>query len=99
MTPDIERLRDVIKQLHGCDSVHLSGKVVIERFEGQDAWTGVVELFKLNGHPTAELCYAWSYTKDDGSERYFAVLHLPPVVSAQTAVRAAIVSDFKNRPN
>jgi hypothetical protein len=62
-------------------------------------WNGVVEVFSLAGHPSADTCFAWSYQQDDGRERYFAVLKMPPVVSAETAVRAAIVSEFKNRPN
>src|SRR5688500_12488060 len=98
MTPDVDKLRDAIKRLHGCDSAHAASVHVTEMFQGRPVWDGVVEVFTLQRHPSADTCYAWSYGQDDGSERYFAVLKMPPVMSPQTAVRAAIVSEFKNRP-
>ena len=99
MTPEVKRLRDAIKRLHGCESAHTGSVPVVETFQGRVAWDGVVEVFALTGHSSADTCYAWSYQQDDGRERYFAVLKMPPVVSPETAVRAAIVSEFKNRPN
>lgn len=87
----IEELRAVIGKLHGCASRHLESAPVHEVFGGQTVWDGVVEVFDLTGHPKAKRCYAWSY--QDGKEtRYVAVLELPPVESAQTAVRVAIAS-------
>jgi hypothetical protein len=99
MAQEVERLRDAIKRLHGCESAHTGSVPVTESFQGQTVWDGVVEVFTLTGHPAADTCYAWSYRRDDGQDRYFAVLEMPPVTSAETAVRAAIVSEFKNRPN
>jgi hypothetical protein len=99
MTPEVERLREAIKRLHGCDSTHTQSVSVTESFQGQTVWDGAVEVFSLAGHPSADTCFAWSYQHDDGRERYFAVLKMPPVVSPETAVRAAIASEFKNRPN
>ena len=56
---------------------------------------GAVEVFRLTGHPKAKRCYAWSFT--EGKEtRFVTVLEIPPVESAQTAVRAAIASEEKN---
>ena len=34
---------------------------VVERFEGQTAWQGTVEVFDLIGHPTAKRAYEWTY--------------------------------------
>src|SRR4051794_38587917 len=99
MTTEVERLREAIKRLHGCESKHTGSAPVTETFQGQTVWDGIVEVFALAGHPSADTCYAWAYQQDDGRERYFAVLKMPPVVSAETAVRAAIASEFKNRPN
>ena len=45
-------------------------------------------VFALLDHPTALWCYAWEV---DGEVT--AVLHAPPVVSAVSAVRAAIVAE------
>ncbi len=63
----------------------------MEQFRGQTVWDGVVEVFQLSGHPQAKRCYAWSFSEDEGPH-YVAVLALPPVDSACTAVRAAIAS-------
>jgi hypothetical protein len=72
---------------------------VTESFQGQIVWQGEVEVFNLRGHPKAKICYAWAHAtgEDDQGKRYVAVLELPPVDSAQTAVKAAIVDEVKNR--
>jgi phosphopantetheine adenylyltransferase len=58
-------------------------------------WDGVVEVFKLLGHPKAKWVYAWAHKTDDpqNPKRYVAMLHLPPVVSPETAVRAASIQE------
>ena len=97
MTDRIERLREAIRQLHGCEPSHVGAFPVIERFKGKIVWQGLVEMFDIQGHPTAKRCYAWSHENDDGSHRSVAVLELPPVYSPVTAVRASIVSDMKSK--
>lgn len=49
----IEDLRDVIRILHGVESTHLKSVPVKEVFNGKKIWEGVVEVFSLHGHPTA----------------------------------------------
>jgi hypothetical protein len=41
--------------------------------------------------------YAWIHATDDPAhpKRHDTVLHIPPVISAQTAVQAAIVQEFR----
>jgi len=58
---------------------------------------GDVEVFDLTGHPKAKRAYAWSHVhgKNDEGERFVAVLEIPPVESALTAVRVQIVKDAK----
>jgi hypothetical protein len=69
---------------------------IVEMFGSKTVWEGVVEAFDLTGHAKAKRCYAWSY--HDGKETQFVtVLELPPVDSPQTAIRASIVADSKNR--
>lgn len=92
MTEYIDRLRDVIKKLHGCGSSHVRTARVREVFQGKIVWHGEVEVFDLKDDPKAMECYAWSYKDDDGKEHYTAVLRLPPVDSPEQAVRAAIVA-------
>jgi hypothetical protein len=52
---------------------------------------------RLTGHPKADRVYAWSHDTDDPAHprRHVTVLHIPPVISPQTAVKAAIVQEFK----
>jgi hypothetical protein len=94
----ILRLKDAILRLHGCDSEYAGREEVIETFQGETVWSGYVEIFNIRGHPKAKRCYAWSHSigEDDGGERFVAVLELPPVDSAETAVKAAVMSEIKN---
>jgi hypothetical protein len=88
------RIRDILRAvetMHGCKAVYESSEVVMEQFRGQTVWDGIVEVFRLTDHPKTTRCYGWSYL-DSGEPRYVAVLELPPVNSACTAVRAAIAS-------
>jgi hypothetical protein len=94
----IEALKDAIQKMHGCESCHIKSVPVNEQFKGQTVWQGVVEVFELNNHPKAKICYAWGHHTDtkDIKSRYIAVLGIPPINSPVDAVRASIVSDSKN---
>lgn len=68
----------------------------MEVFQGQTAWEGVVQVFDIMGNPEADTCYAWSSAVEGSNRRrFYAVLKIPPVVSPETAVRAAVVADQK----
>jgi len=97
MTP-IEELRDVIRKLHGVESTHRSSVPVKEVFQGKTIWEGIVEVFDLHGHDKANTAYAWSHATDDPAmpTRHVTVLHIPPAVSPEAAVRAAIVQEFRS---
>ncbi len=91
----IEELKNVIKQMHGADATHVESVPVTETFQGKTVWDGVVEVFELHGHPKASHAYAWISETEKQIKRHIAVLKIPPVVSPITAVRAAIVQEFK----
>ena len=93
----IDELREVIHKLHGAHASHVESVSVKETFQGKTVWEGVVEVFDLRDHPTAPRAYAWAHETDDPDrpKRHIAVLHIPPVVSPVTAVRAAIIQDYK----
>ncbi len=95
----VGELKKVIRQHHGCEAEHAETVPVKEVFQGQTVWEGEVEVFNIRGHPNARRCYAWAHAtgEDDKGKRYVAVLELPPVTSAQTAVRAAIISEARER--
>lgn len=92
-------LKRVIRELHQAEARYVESVAVREMHKGQIVWDGVVEVFDLTGHPKANRIYAWSHDTDDPAhpKRYVTVLHLPPVVSPQTAVRAAIVQESRER--
>jgi hypothetical protein len=94
----IQELRGVIHQLHGGKAKHLESVPVTERFQGETVWDGIVEVFQLKGHPKTDRVYAWIHATDDPihPKRHVTVLHIPPIVSPQTAVKAAIVQEFKS---
>jgi hypothetical protein len=94
MPPTKKYIRDLQKAIeatHGCKSRHFTTVPITERFRGKVAWHGEVEIFDLIGHPTAGTCYAWCYD-DNGTTRTTAVLGLPPVDSAEAAVKVAIAA-------
>jgi len=93
----LARVSVAVSHLHKCGATYAQTVPVHEVFRGQTVWQGDVEVFDLHGHPKAKRCYAWSHLQgeNDQDERFVAVLEIPPVVSAETAVRVQIVKDFK----
>jgi hypothetical protein len=97
----IDELREAIHQLHGGKATHTASVPVKEVFDGKTVWDGIVEVFRLEGHPKANTAYAWLHDTGDHDKpiKHVAVLHVPPVVSPLTAVRAFIVQEFRNNAN
>ena len=79
--------------MHRCGAVYVETVPVHEVFKGKTVWKGEVEVFIVT-HPRANHCYAWSY-HDDKGERIVAILEIPPVGDAKTAVQASILADSK----
>jgi hypothetical protein len=96
--PHIRELRDVIHHLHNAKAKHLESVPITESFQGKTVWDGVVEVFRLKGHPQTDGVYTWTHATDDPAhpKRHVTVLHIPPVVSPRTAVQAVILQDFKD---
>lgn len=94
----IQELRDVIQDLHGVKASYLESVPVTETFKGRTVWDGIVEVFLLEGHPKTDRVYAWVHATDDPSKprRHVTVLHIPPVISPRSAVKAAILQEFKD---
>ena len=95
MSERIAQLKGAVETMHHCTARHVESKPVIELFRGKVAWDGVVEAFELTGHPHAKRCYAWSYM-EKGEPQYVTVLEIPPVDSAETAVKIAIAASSHN---
>jgi hypothetical protein len=93
---EISELQGAILKLHGAQSRHLESVPILETFQGQTVWDGIVEVFELPGHP-AGMAYAWAHEGDSGGRRYVAVLRAPPVDSPRRAVQAATVAEIRER--
>ena len=95
----IEELQAVIRQLHGVESTHSHTVPIKEMFQGQTVWDGDVEVFHLHGHPMATKAYAWLHETGNPERpiKHITVLHIPPVVSPQSAVQIAIAGEYRER--
>lgn len=95
----LARLQVAIEHLHDCSATWRESVPVCENFRGKTLWKGDVEVFDLHYHAKAKRAYGWSHPENaDGTgERFVAVLEIPPVVSAETAVKVAIVADIKKK--
>ena len=99
MPPDDHRLlKKAIRETHGCDSFWVESVKVGEHFKGQPTWdTTTVEVFSLVGHPKARRAYAWMTYRKGEQDKTMVVLGLPPVASAQDAVKVATATKAKNK--
>jgi hypothetical protein len=96
MIDTVEELQRAVETLHECRAQFVETDEVVELFQGKTVWEGTVFIFSLDGHPKATRAYAWSSPIEGSTKRrYYAVLHIPPVDSAEKAVRASIVQDHK----
>lgn len=96
MSERIEKIKQAIEHLAQVPAEHVESVPLREMYEDKLVWEGVVEMFVLLGHPVAPCAYGWCMGTGDQA-RYKAVLHIPPVDSAQTAVRAAIVAEARKQ--
>jgi hypothetical protein len=91
---DAHELRDAVERMHGCPAQLVETVAVSESFEGRPAWHGIVYVFDLGGHRSADRCYAWSsQVEESDRRRFFAVLHKAPITSPADAVRATILQE------
>ena len=90
MSKRTEQFKQVVEKACQCKARHIASKAIIEGFEGQVVWDGIVEVFDLQGHPKAMRCYSFYFVQDNGKTVIKTVLGIPPVDSEISAVRTAI---------
>ncbi len=90
-----DQLAQAIKGLHGCNSEWEKAVSVHEKFKGKTVWKGAVQVFRLIGHSSAAICYAWSHEAEDGKRSFVAVLHQGGVGTPEAAVRVSIADEFR----
>jgi hypothetical protein len=96
----IPALIEAIRHMHDCGAKHVETvHVRDEAPTGEVAWEGDIEVFDLVGHARVKKAYAWSEATAGTRRRFFAVLHVAPVDSAVSAVRASILADLNRKPS
>ena len=90
MNESLARIKKAIEIAAECPAQHLETARVVEVFRSQTMWDGEVEIFQLEGHPKAKRAYGW-----ERNGRVTTVLEIPPVDSANTAVRASIIASVR----
>ena len=94
---DIARFQNAIRRINGCESKYLETVTVSESFQGfqkKTAWEGEVAVFEIYDHPKANRAYAWSCISLGKVRRCVVVLNIPPVISPQTGVQAALAAQI-----
>src|ERR1700720_1210446 len=95
---EADQLKRAVEAQHICRATLAQSIPILETFEEQPVWEGIVHVFDLEGHPKASRAYAWSSPIEGSNKRrFFAVLHIPPISSPLDAVRAAIVAEQRAR--
>lgn len=94
----IERLRQTIRDAHGLESTYVESVPIEESLRGEKLWSGTVDVFRVSGHPKAQYAYAWSYHADSGHTRRIAVLGVPPINSASSAVATVVAAEGTKKP-
>jgi hypothetical protein len=91
-----DQLKRAVESQHGGKATFVRSVPIHEEHKGQTVWNGAVRVYDLADGPSgATRVYAWSHSLPDGKRRFFAVLHVPPIVGPREAVRAAIVAEAR----
>lgn len=93
-----DELRQAVEHLHACRASFREVVPVSETFQGAMVWEGIIHVFKVEGIPSVDTCYAWSsYVDDTERRKFYAVLQQAPIHTPYDAVRVAIVQDHKDQ--
>lgn len=84
----LDNLRSVIETSYQCRATHR--RTIATRASRDPNWPAKVEMFWLTGHATANRCFAW--VDPIVPSQTFAVLEIPPVIGAATAIQSALAS-------
>ena len=91
-----EELTVALQRECGCKARFLYTIPVREVFRGNKIWDGAVWLFRLTGHKKAKFGYAWLHPNDSCDDlKVTVVLEIPPIDSAQRAVRESVTGSVK----
>ncbi|HEV3100236.1 MAG TPA: hypothetical protein VGY75_11040 [Candidatus Udaeobacter sp.] len=91
MTERILNIKCAVEKNIGGIARHVTSTAVIEIFEGDLVWEGVVETFDVACNPNVKRCYAFTYREND-SLGYATVTETGAVNSPEAAVKTFIAS-------
>ena len=91
MTERILSIKCAVEKNIGGMARHVTSTVVIEVFEGDLMWEGVVETFEVACNPNVKRCYGFTYRQDD-SLGYATIAETDEVNSPKLAVKAFVAS-------
>ena len=90
---EIQQLRQAVRDLHGCDSIHIGSEPVSAWLQGRPVWDGTVATFRLIDHPQAKFAYAWRHERDSDGRNCEAVLGIDPIKGPADAVRTSVAAE------
>ena len=96
MNSYLDGLKEAVEALHNCKATHIDSVPLTEAFLGEAVWDGVVEVFTVEGHPTATRCFVWGYVEGEET-KIMAILDIPPVDSPKKAVQVGIASQARGK--
>jgi len=91
----LNKLQLAIRQAHGCEAVHERTWMGVEHWN-QLIWSGSLEVFRLEGHPTAKRAYTWARVRGDQLECYI-VLGENGVNSPRAAVKHTLETELEEQ--
>ena len=91
------KLKAAIEGQHG-GTAHLAYiDAVSQTRQDRPVEGGLVFVFDLEGHPEAARAYGWtSLVGEDDERRFHVVLQVPPIATAQDAVRSITLADSRD---
>jgi len=94
VTERILNIKCAVEKNIGGMARHVASTPVIEVFEGDLIWEGVVETFDVDCNPHVKRCYGFTYREDD-SLGYATIAETDEVSSAKMAVKTFIASRIR----
>jgi len=91
VTERILSIKCAVEKNIGGMARHVTSTAVIEVFEGDLIWEGVVETFEVACNPNVKRCYGFTYREDD-SLGYATIAETDEVNSPKLAVKAFVAS-------
>jgi hypothetical protein len=88
-------LKDGIEHRANCKATYAQTQPVKVAADGKVLWKGKVEIYRLEGHPQAQLAFGWGYQNAQKKVEYVTIIGIPPLDNPVSAVKAFLASHGK----